>query len=86
MDKIVRQEVALRDIASQKLTSEIERIDGELQGDFEFAYDTMIVIARDALAFTPDTSDSGATTEPKNCPASNRLTLNPLPRLIEKED
>lgn len=41
---------ALREIARQKLTSEIEPIDGEVLGDFEGAYDMMIAVARAALA------------------------------------
>lgn len=44
-----RYREALADISMQKLTSEIEPIDGEVSGDFEHAYDTMINVAREAL-------------------------------------
>ena len=40
---------ALKDIASQRLRSEIEPIDGEITGDFEYAYDKMIEVARASL-------------------------------------
>lgn len=47
-----RIRAALENIASQRLRSEIEPIDGEVSGDFEGAYDIMINVARDALAAT----------------------------------
>jgi len=40
----------VEDIANQRLTREIEPVDGTVCGDFEGAYDTMVSIARDAFA------------------------------------
>ena len=45
----------LKDIASQRLTSEIEKVDGEVSGDFEYAYDKMIETARQVFP-TPASS------------------------------
>ena len=54
LDERDRLDDALEEIARQRLRSEIEPIDGEVTGDFEGAYDTMIEVARKARGLNND--------------------------------
>lgn len=50
---------ALKDIAAQKTTKEIEHEYGDQEGDFEGAYDKMIEVARNALALAEQSIGEG---------------------------